>query len=231
MNTQHKNSNQEDDSLNILLYKVTHDIKGPISSIIGLTNLGLAETNDKNSKEYFLRIKKNAEKLHSFVAELLNATKISIKETDYEPINFKEIIDDILNSLQFIPNFKKIKINLNIQEGIVFHSDSMMIYSIFQNIIENSIKYSDDTKKESYLNINIYSNSTKTIITFEDNGIGIEDNLNEKVFEMFFRATDNSQGNGIGLYIVKKSIEKLNGMVTLVSKLGQGTITTISFRN
>jgi len=225
------NQKENADELNVLLYKVTHDIKGPLSSIIGLSNLALEEIEDKKAAEYFLRIKKNSEKLHTFVTELLNVTKISIKEADKELINFKDIIDDILNSLQFIPNFKTIDIKVSINQEVDFLSDSMMLYSIFQNIIENSIKYSDQTKTKSYLHIAIEVTKDKTIVTFEDNGIGIEDNLNEKVFEMFFRATDNSIGNGLGLYIVKKSIEKLNGMVTLMSKLGQGTITKITFRN
>ena len=225
------NQKEHADELNVLLYKVTHDIKGPLNSIIGLTNLALEEIEDKKAAEYFLRIKKNSEKLHTFVTELLNVTKISIKEADREVINFKDIIDDILNSLQFIPNFKNIDIQLTINQEKDFLSDSMMLYSIFQNIIENSIKYSDDTKQKSYLHITIDVTKDKTVVAFEDNGIGIEDNLNEKVFEMFFRATENSIGNGLGLYIVKKSIEKLNGMVTLMSKLGQGTITKITFRN
>ncbi|MDX2190134.1 MAG: HAMP domain-containing sensor histidine kinase [Bacteroidota bacterium] len=217
--------------LNILLYKVTHDIKGPLSSIVGLANVGLMEISDENAKMYLKRIKSSTEKLHAFVSDLLNVTKITIKDADQERINFQELLDDILNSLQFIPNFKDIDININIQESEPFYSDSMMLYSIFQNIIENSIKYSDSSKPQSYLKIKIKSKDKKTIVEFEDNGIGIEDNLNEKVFEMFFRATDNSGGNGLGLYIVKKSIEKLNGTVTITSKLGEGTVTTVVFNH
>ena len=224
-----KNSNHE---LDILLYKVSHDIKGPLNSIIGLTNVAQMEITDEKSLYYFKTIKKSAENLHGFVTDLLNVTNISVKNAEREKVNFQDTLDDILNSLQFVPNFKKIDININIQQSSDFHSDSMMIYSIFQNIIENAIKYSDVTKSQSYLNIKIKVKEDQTTIEFEDNGIGIEDNLNEKVFEMFFRATDNkSGGNGLGLFIVKKSIEKLNGKVTLQSKLGEGTVTKITFKH
>ncbi|MDX2196993.1 MAG: HAMP domain-containing sensor histidine kinase [Cytophagales bacterium] len=220
---------EREKELDILLYKVTHDIKGPLNSIIGLSNVAMNDVNDPKALEYISHIKKNTEKLQEFVTDLLNVTKINIRQLEPAKVNFKEIVDDVLNSLQFLEGYKAIKFDLRIEQKSDFMSDPMMIYSVFQNIIENAIKYSDESKDIPFLKIQINSTDLKTVIKFEDNGIGIEDNINEKVFEMFFRATNQSSGNGLGLYIVKKSIEKLGGSINMLSKLGEGTTTIITF--
>ena len=141
------------------------------------------------------------------------------------------MIDDILSSLQYLPNYKKIDILINIQQHVDFYSDGVVLYSILQNIVENSIKYCDLSKNYSFLKIKVQVNEERTRVEFEDNGIGIEEGYLDKVTEMFVRASENSTGNGIGLFIVKKSVEKLNGDMQIKSKKGTGTTTVLSFRH
>jgi signal transduction histidine kinase len=93
---------------------------------------------------------------------------------------------------------------------------------IFNNIISNAVRY-QDKGKESYLKIGVTTKHDKTIIEFEDNGVGIAEEFQENIFKMFFRASYESKGSGLGLYIVKGTIEKLNGKISVESKLGEGT--------
>lgn len=215
-----------------ILYKVTHNLRGPLNSIIGLSNIAISESTDEKSTFYLNKIKQSAEKLSGFVDDLLNLSKITSSESsNSDKINFQSMIDDILSSLQYLPNYKKIDILINIQQHVDFYSDGVVLYSILQNIVENSIKYCDLSKNYSFLKIKVQVNEERTRVEFEDNGIGIEEGYLDKVTEMFVRASENSTGNGIGLFIVKKSVEKLNGDMQIKSKKGTGTTTVLSFRH
>jgi signal transduction histidine kinase len=215
-----------------ILYKVTHNLRGPLNSIIGLSNIALAESNNNKTTHYLEKIKLSAEKLTGVIDGLLNLSKITSTESSSDDkINFQHIIDEILISLQYLPNYKKIDIMINIQQYVDFYSDSVVLYSVMQNIIENSIKYFDPDKPYSYLKIKIQVSQEKTSIAFEDNGIGIEKSNIDKVTEMFVRGSENCTGNGIGLFIVKKSIEKLNGKLDISSQKGIGTTTSLIFEN
>ncbi len=214
-----------------LLYKVTHNLRGPLNSIIGLSNIAIVESENERTNLYLEKIKQSAEKLNGFIDDLLNLSKIaSVESVKKDKIIFQNIIEDILSSLQYLPNYKNIDILINIQQYVVFYSDQVVMYSIMQNVIENSIKYFDSHKPYSFLKIKIQVTEELTRIEFEDNGIGIEEPYLEKVTEMFVRAAESSTGNGIGLFIVKKSVEKLDGTLQIDSKQGIGTTTVLTFR-
>jgi signal transduction histidine kinase len=94
---------------------------------------------------------------------------------------------------------------------------------VFNNIISNAVHYRDARKNDSYISINIHVDATKATLRFSDNGIGIHEEYIDKIFKMFFRANADSKGSGLGLYIVKGVLEKLNGTINVQSKLGEGT--------
>jgi len=214
-----------------LIYKVTHNLKGPLNSIIGLSDIALSENKDDTIAIYLEKIKLSAEKLTLFIDDLLNLSKISATESaKTDKIFFQNIIDDILSSLQYLPNYKNMDVLINIQQYVDFYSDAVVLYSVMQNIIENSIKYYDSNKPYSFLKIRIYVTEESTKLEFEDNGIGIDEHHLNKVTEIFVRAAESSTGNGIGLFIVKKSIEKLNGTMQIESKQGFGTSTKLTFK-
>lgn len=216
-----------------LLYKVSHNLRGPLNSIIGLANLGLNEASVQDTKSafYFEKIKVSAERLNRFIDELIQFSKITIVNAADDKIYFQNMLDTIVSSLQFLDNFKKINFNINVQQYSDFYSDSGVLYSIMQNIIENSIKYCDVDKPYRYISIKIKVHNERTKIEIEDNGIGIDEAHIDKITDMFVRATDKSTGNGIGLFIVRKSVEKLGGSMAIHSKLGIGTTTVIIFEN
>jgi len=112
-----------------------------------------------------------------------------------------------------------------------FFSDRWRIAEIFRNLVSNAIKYRDFTKINPEINVTIAIDKTQAIITFKDNGIGIERHNLEKIFNMFYRASEQSDGSGLGLYIVKNATDKLRGEVQVTSKLGEGTCFVISLPN
>ncbi|WP_018341867.1 sensor histidine kinase [Cytophaga aurantiaca] len=213
--------------LDAFVYKASHDIKGPLKSIIGLAKLGLLDVEDESAREYFSHIEKSSERLDKLVADLLQVSKIKSSFVKKTQIDFEEIIEEIKYSLNNLPDFDAFQIDLNIIQDGDFYSDRNMIYSIFQNLIENAFIYRDVYKEICTLNIRIEIDKQKSVFEFSDNGIGINKDIKDKVFDMFFRASDISGGSGLGLYLVKMAVNKIGGRIDIESKVKKGTTFTI----
>ncbi|MFN6944601.1 MAG: sensor histidine kinase [Cytophagaceae bacterium] len=217
--------------LDSFLYKASHDIKGPLKSIIGLAAVGLKDK-PENSAEYFQHIHKSAKKLDNIVLDLLMITKINRSRVQYKEIDFKAITEDVLENLSILTDFGNVSYTIRVDQKTPFFSEKTILTSIFQNIIENAIKYRDIQAKRSYLDILIDSNEEEAVIEFRDNGIGIAKENQEKVFEMFYKISEfSSHSTGLGLYIVKISVEKLEGTIQMESEEGQGTTFIIRIPN
>ena len=102
-------------------------------------------------------------------------------------------------------------------------TDKNRLNIILNNLISNAITYQDPSKNDPLVNIKVDMSDTETNIIVKDNGIGISKELQEKIFDMFFRGSENSDGSGLGLYIVKESVEKLNGTINVRSVPGKGS--------
>lgn len=219
--------------LDQFVYKISHDIRSPFTSILGLVSLMKVETDPERLLESVKHIEKSVLRLDVFVKSMLNFARISRENQQPEEIYFHILIDECLNDLKYLENFSKIVIEINVNDkDCKFFSDTLKINSIFRNIISNAVKYSNPyATEQSYLVINIDVMPTIAHITFEDNGIGIKEEYLNKIFGMFVRATERSDGSGLGLYIVKQSVERLNGTIDIKSKYGEGTIMQLSLPN
>jgi len=116
-------------------------------------------------------------------------------------------------------------------EGVPFFNDRWRIAEIFRNLVSNAIKYRDFGRTNPEINLSIVNTNDHAAISFSDNGIGIEPHNLEKIFNMFYRASEQSDGSGLGLYIVKNAVDKLQGAVQVSSTLGKGTTFVIKLPN
>ena len=212
------------------IYKVSHDIKGPLKSIIGLTDVGMKDKVE-NSHEYFQHIMKSAKRLDNIVMELLFITKVNRARVDMTEIDFKNMIEEIKSSFEHLPNYKGMRFELDIEQIEKFYCEKFILYSIFQNLIENAIKYRKPAHSDSFLKIQIHGDEKEASIKFEDNGIGMLSEYHNKIFDMFFRIHSGKDSTGLGLYIVKVSVEKLGGTISMESKPEQGTTFYIKLSN
>lgn len=215
--------------LDSLIYKSSHDLKGPLKSIIGLTTVGKMDVKDPAAKEYFDHILLSTKRLDHVLGDLLDITKVNENKLKHERVDFAQIISEILLSFENLEGFKDMKINVSTHQEKEFYGDERMMYSIFQNMIENAFKYRDQSKHPSTLDITIYSDKQRTRLEFKDNGLGIDADLKDKVFDMFFKANEQSSGTGLGLYLVKLSVQKMGGHLHLETEKGQGSLFTIIF--
>jgi two-component system, sensor histidine kinase LadS len=212
------------------IYKVSHDIKGPLKSIIGLTDVGMKDKAE-NSHEYFQHIMKSAKRLDNIVMDLLFITKVNRAKVDITEIDFKNTIEEIKGSFEHLPNYKGMRFEFDIEQKEKFYCENFILYSIFQNLIENAIKYRKTSHNDSFLKIKILTDGREAKIKFEDNGIGMSSEYHNKIFDMFFRIHSGKDSTGLGLYIVKVSVEKLGGTIRIESKPEQGTTFYITLTN
>jgi PAS domain S-box-containing protein len=208
--------------LDNFVYKVSHDLRAPLSSILGLVNLARLPGNTDNPMDYIDIIGDKVQHLDHFISDVLSHSKNLKMDVSTNKVDLRKIIDSTFNDLSYLDGAKEVIRNIRI-EGIDLYSDPWRISEIFRNLISNSIKYRklDDTIPE--VSIKIHIDHLRADISFHDNGIGIDEKSLVKIFEMFYRATEQSDGSGIGLYIVKNAIDKLGGQIVVASRPLEGT--------
>lgn len=212
--------------LDAFFYRISHDLKGPIASLIGLASLAKAEVNDLKAKEYFGMQLQQTRRLNAIVNSLSDLTRLNNEHPLYEKIDFTKLISDCIASLNTLPNYDKVRFERDIRVASDFHSEWALMTAIVQNLIENAVKYGHPYSP--VVRIAVHSDQEHLVIEVADNGYGIAEEHREKIFELFFRASKQASGSGLGLYILKRSVERLRGTVHLASELNSGSTFTIT---
>lgn len=214
-------------------YKASHDLRGPLSSILGLIHLGQTEIRDTVALQYITLIEQATKKLDKVLKQFINNLQIEQRDSE-EQIDFAEIISNVHSSLRSMRGFSRMTFDFNIATThtdsllpVTFYANPDCIRFVFENIIENAIKYQNRNEPLSFLTIHVTASNEHVQIVAQDNGIGIPTPYLEKIFDMFFRATKDSNGSGLGLYIVKKIIQRMNGSIEAKSEEGKGTTLVI----
>lgn len=210
-------------------YKIIHDIQSPLNSIEGLINLSKIKKNEHSKDSYLSLIEKSVVNLKKHIH---SALLISTSVSKIESIDFKKLFNEFYESIKYIEILNKIDFQVNITQDCAFYTYRDEVNSILSNLTSNSLKYYDKTKQQSYIIIQIDVDKKNAVITIKDNGIGIPENVINKIFDMHYKVEKNSSiGTGIGLRIVKDSVNKLNGSVTVNSTLGLGSEFIITIPN
>jgi signal transduction histidine kinase len=217
--------------LDAFVYRSSHDIKGPIKSIIGLTSVAMKDSKDPVSHTYFEHILKSSKRLDTVVGQLMNAIQAKDSRLEFSLIHFDNILSDILSGLEGLPDFPYVKISTTLNQDEDFYSDEKLLYSILQNLIENAIKYRDPVKADAFLRIDIEVKAGFAVLEFTDNGTGIDKVSQKKIFELFYKVREDSNGHGLGLYMTRTHVEKLGGSVILKSEPGEGSCFRINLKN
>lgn len=221
--------------LELFLYRAAHEIKGPFSSAKGL--ISLLKEEESIDKVHVLAelLEETLNNAKILSEDLASASLISTNLHELKIVNFNEIVGQVLNILNGYKNSKNIKFNIDIKDSGDFLSNPDLIFSIFQNLIKNSIKYSLPFSENHVpkIDIKVRSLNEEIVILICDNGKGIGDKEIDKIFDLYYR-TDNENGNvsaGLGLYIVKNIIESLNGRISVSSEKNNGACFKINLPN
>jgi PAS domain S-box-containing protein len=217
--TELKKTNFELDSF---VYRASHDLRAPLRSVLGLLNLIKIESNEDQKSMYVNLAEKSINKLDSFILDLTNFSRNTRLEIQKEKIDFEAVIAECIENLKYMENADQVKSIIEIECKEPYLSDPGRMAILFQNLISNAIKYKR-SYIDSFVRIYIKVNELGVSIEVSDNGKGISQEYLGKIFEMFFRASEDSYGSGLGLYITKQVVEKLQGKITVESVFNEGT--------
>jgi PAS domain S-box-containing protein len=220
-------SNQQ---LDQIIFKTIHDLKAPLMSALGLVDI--AERAPESERMGYMKlIRKSLLGLDSLIEEMNDFFRNDKIAVQRERIDLGNLVEGELSNLKTLLDENGITIASKIHHDKEFYSDPVRVRTVISNILSNAVKYYDPQKNRPFVNISVTINEDICIIKMEDNGIGIEPKYQEKIFDLFFRATDHSQGTGLGLFIVKDTIDKLKGKIEVKSEVGRGTTFTITIPN
>jgi signal transduction histidine kinase len=208
--------------LDTFVYKASHDLKGPLASLIGVTNIARLDLSEPLANKYLEMINESAQKLNFILVNLLEVTKIKYVDIEIKPVHFKELVQQVIGEFTGMLQVEEILMDTQINQKQVFYSDPYLIATILHHLVDNAIQY---RREHSNVRILVEINDTEegVEILVKDNGQGIDRGVQSKVFDMFYRHNLQSKGSGLGLYICKNCVEKLDGHVHLTSESGQGT--------
>ncbi len=212
--------------LNTFIYKSSHDLKGPLASILGLINLLETDEDVKQGTPCVQMIRQSTEKLDRMLNEMLNVVRIKREKIFPELIDFKQEVDEILSTLSTNESFDAICIKVIIQNDKELRTDRKLLSSVLQNLIDNAIRY-QKPENNSFVSINVHDYMHGVKIQIEDNGCGFDDKTRGNIFTMFNRGHASSKGNGLGLYVVKNAIDRLGGYIEFSGGEDKNTLFTI----
>jgi PAS domain S-box-containing protein len=230
--TERKEAEEKIERLNMLIYQISHDIRGPINSAKNYLYLASQKVTNKTALNYLEKIHFSYDKLESHLISMINLQRLNRSEISMEKIDIQELIEQVIRSIDNVNGFDKVKISIDVAVGDTILCDRQYLHSIIYNLIRNAIKYRKDVPN-SFVHISSHNssvsgnNDNSICISVSDNGKGMIEEVKLKIFEMFYREDYNSSGFGLGLYIVKSLVEQLKGKITVESELMKGTTFTI----
>ncbi len=219
--------------LDSFVYSVSHNLRAPLMSVLGLINLVQVE-NKKAQPDlngYFDMMQQSVHKLDDTLKEILDYSRNARSELNVEAVDFQRMLEDSFERMKYMEGSEHIRKSIHVKSEAILYSDPYRLSVIVNNLVSNAIKYRDPKKSVSEISIDAVVGSDKLTAVFRDNGIGISADYIRKIFDMFFRATDRSEGAGLGLYIVKETIDKLRGEIVVESAVGEGTTFSIVIPN
>lgn len=217
-----KNLEKAQQELNRFAYSASHDLREPLSSILGIVNLAKLEERYKDDK-YIRMIETMVKKLDRFTKNIIDHYKSSNSEQQIKSIDFKVIIDDIIENIKLFRDTTVVDFIVNVNQQEAFNADEFRIGLIFNNLISNAINHRSNDKGKTVIEVTVSVKNSIASILVKDNGNGIEPEYVEHIFEMFYRASSKATGSGLGLYIVNEAVDKVKGRIYVCSSLEYGT--------
>jgi len=232
LNKQNIELQKINNELDRFVYSVSHDLRAPLASSLGLIELSKAEKSMEKILYYNLLKERSLRRLDDYVTSLIDFSRNYRVGILVEELDFKTLIEQCIElNRPYGDEASRVHISVEVNQQGLFMGDSLRIRIVLNNLLSNALKYYDDDKEWSVLKIIVVSDEKQAVIKFIDNGIGIDASLVNNVFDMFYRASERPKGSGLGLYITKEVISKLNGTITLESALGEGTSFSVSIPN
>lgn len=228
---QNKKLKKVNSELDKFVYSASHDLRAPLSSLLGLLDLFQLLDSEDEKKNILAMMLKSVRKLDEFINQIIQYSRNSRIEVKPELIDFADLLESVSDALKYMPNSEKILHILDMEIEAPFYSDYFRLSVILNNLVSNAIRYANLEAEKPYVKVLIHANEEKAVIEVSDNGQGIEEAYLPHIFRMFYRASEQNTGSGIGLYILKETLDVLKGKINVTSKVGEGTTFIVEIPN
>lgn len=219
-----KELQKANEELDRFVYSASHDLRAPLTTLLGLIEVFKLSDNEEDQLKFLQMMTSRIEDMEGFIRDITDYSRNSRMEVVHRSVNMLDFLEEVKDSFNFLSSEVGVKINIIANSDIVEYStDPSRLKVAVNNVVANAIKYCDPGKEKRLVNISLDNNDGGFRIEIEDNGVGIPEQYHSKIFDMFFRASDNSKGSGLGLYIVRETLEKINGKISFSSKLSKGS--------
>lgn len=235
--TEQKIQNKNDElikansELDRFVYSASHDLRAPLSSLLGLINISRLAVTPEELRSNLDMMEGRVVHLDGFIKEIINYSRNSRLQVQTSKVNLLELTTEVIDSLRFSDRATQIKIDILVDPNLQISADTNRLKVVLTNIISNSIRYADLTKMSPFIRIEAFQIENETKILVTDNGQGIAKEHHDKIFDMFYRASENSKGSGLGLYIVMETLTKMGGTIEASSEHGSGSTFAIILPN
>jgi signal transduction histidine kinase len=217
--------------LDNFVYSVSHNLRGPLMSVMGLLHISKSETSLESIRAIHTMMESSVKKLDHTLIEIIEFAQNARNEICMAPLDWPEIIADAYKQLEYLDPGNDIEKRILINNPEVIHfSDASRVRTILISLLSNAIQYRDPGK-DAWIEIQVTIRPTDVTLLISDNGIGIPSAIMDKVFTMFYRGTEESTGAGLGLYITKETVHRLKGEIKINSKQKEGTRVSVSLPN
>lgn len=206
--------------LSNFLYHSSHDVQAPVATLKGLLRLAKLDQQDKKSNQYFEMMQETTIHLEEMTKTIQLVYEIKSRELILEKVNLKTFLET--NIITIINNGEKVAVGISGDDDIFINTDVDLLKTAIKELARNSIQYHNNEDKCT-LQFNILKNNQWLHLEVEDNGDGIDPEKQPNLFNLFNRGHENSTGTGLGLYIAKTCVERLQGTISFLPKTKKGT--------
>ena len=217
--------------LDRFVYSASHDLRAPIASLLGLIEVARLEKNMENMERLLDMQQKSLQRLDNFIKDIVDHSRNMRLQVELEEVDFERIIQGSFEQLQFMENANRIRKNITVEKNGIFITAPSRLEIVLNNLLSNAMKYADLRKEDPFIEVQVKATEIHAEIRVIDNGEGIPTDAKPKIFEMFYRASANGSGSGLGLYIVKEAIQKIGGSIVVYSEYGKGTEFVVEIPN
>lgn len=218
-NKQLAKTNEE---LDRFVYSASHDMRAPLSSLLGLIHLS-EKTDRPEEVSLFLQMMKDRIKtMEGFIKEVTDYSRNTRLDLLPTPIKLEPLVREVVQNLAYSVVNKKVRIEVQIDPALEISTDPNRLKVIVNNLVSNAYKYHRFDQPDPFIIISALTKGNHVLMTVKDNGTGISKEHHARIFDMFYRASESSEGSGLGLYIVKETLDKLEGSISVQSTAGEG---------
>lgn len=218
--------------LDRFVYSTSHDLRAPLLSIEGLINLSEDHIDSKQDvQQYHGIMRKIITDMDHTIKDILDYSRNARIEIIPEQLDIRTMVENAVNHFRHMTDREEIKFSLSIDNSTPFFSDRLRINAVINNLISNAYKYSRQDEQNPFVKFSFVSDKHEGVITVEDNGEGIPREYIDKIFEMFIRVSEKSEGSGLGLYICREILNRLKGTIKVNSVALKGSTFIVRIPN